>query len=340
MRHSYRRTNRPFPELQFRNLSELANRAEMTEAELRVFLSIKDQLYRNVELHDRKTGKHRKISMPSKELKNIQRAILSGIQPYLPMNRVRRVSHAYTKRRSIVTAGKQHPSSKSGFKLDLADYFTSISQQKILENWGSLKPQAWKPDYFELIEHITALATRRNAGEVSIPLGQTYLPQGAPTSGLMANIATRGLDVSLWKVAREYKMRVTRYSDDILFTSAKKLSRETLETAMAAASNAITQHGFTVNHSKTRLLLPGSRFEVLGLMLGSPKPRLSRAKRRRIESDIRGIAKFGLESHARERGTQPELLLNRIGGYLAFSARIEPEWSSQQKESLARALTL
>lgn len=325
------------PLLELANVAELAEACQLQESELHVFLTHKDNLYQDLVLHDSKTGKRRRIASPSDDLKQIQRVILRNIDLVSRYHPVNNVAQAYLPKRSILTAADYHAGAKSGFKLDIKDYFTSISAEKVAHYWYPSSVSRPSLEQAELARTMIQLGTRKNAGEVSIPHGQTYLPQGSPTSGLFANIASRGLDTSLWKIGRYFKLNVTRYSDDILFTSPVRLDRKMLERALASVSNAVRQHGFELNPAKTRLLLPGSRFESLGLMVDAEKPRLSRAKRRRIESDIRGIEKFGLDSHARERGMHPEILLRKLGGYLAFSHHIELEWSIAQKLRLRRA---
>ena len=332
MLKKHKERNFYLPVVNFKSLDDFAQQAGTTVPEIMPLVRRDVDAYRDFELRNPQTGKIRSISAPTQLLMNVQRTALKGMRTtpsYSP--------HAYIRGRSIITAAKQHPNAVTGFKLDISDYFHSISEAKILESWWWNSLDKLPRHQEELVRAFAALATRNKPNCSGSPL-DTYLPQGAPTSGFMSNIVGRHIDVSMWKIARRFGMRSTRYSDDILFTSRLPLSRQHLETALHEARGAIISHGFEVNDSKTRILTQGSRMEVLGVMLGGETPRLSRTKRRKIESEIRGIVKFGLLSHALERHRNPDALYQSLRGYLAFAYPLEKEWAGRQIALLQSAV--
>lgn len=320
------------PTLAFKDTVELATQAHVDPSLIGYYGNHSHDPYEERFL-PKSNGGTRLIAVPSEELKKLQKAILKGTKigfSYSP--------HAYIRGRSILTSANQHPNAISGFKLDIKDFFHSISEQKILDSWWHGDIRRLPAEEEHLIRFIARVSTRRNPGSTEDSTTNSHLPQGAPTSGLMSNIVGRHVDVSMWKIARRYGMRVTRYSDDILFTSPHKLNRVVLEEALETAQGAIVKHGFSVNTSKTRILTPGARFESLGVMLGGESPRLSRTKRRKVESDIRAITKFGLLSHALERHRNPDALYQSLKGYLAFAYPLEQEWATRNMALLDAAV--
>lgn len=323
------------PVLSFSSLEELAVLAKTTPQRLMQLGRHEVDLYDDVSLTNPKTGKVRQLSIPQPELKQIQKVLLHSIKVDW-YHSFSSIAHAYIPRRSIRSAANQHPWSKTGFKVDIKDYFPSINQMMLMDRWGFIWRSEQTIDYRGLRLIVTGLATRspHNADYV----GHSFLPQGSPTSGLFANLATRGLDRSLSRIARNEGFRVTRYSDDILFTSDKVRSRVELEQGLERVQGAIRQHGFEVNTAKSRIMTQGARMEALGLMLDGPKPRLSRTKKRRLESEMRSILKFGFTSHAQHLGEEPEVLFRRLRGYIAFSAAFEGEWASNCSQQLNAAV--
>lgn len=333
MYEKYKKSNFYKPHIAFRDFEDIARKAHVDPECLSKYRNYGQDHYMERYLPKANSDKVRLIAVPFEELKRIQKAILQNVKLSYS-----NTPHAYIRGRSILTAARMHPYAQSGFKIDIKDFFHSITNNKILESWWWDDIEKLPENERELVHFIVTASTRRSHIDNSELFFGVHLPQGAPTSGLMSNIVGRHIDVSMWKIAQRFNMRVTRYSDDILFTSPHKLPRAKLEDALETAVGAVRNHGFRINSDKSRILTPGSRLEVLGMILGGEHPRLSRTKRRQVESEIRGITKFGLLSHALERHRNPEALYQSLKGYLAFAQSLEPEWAERQKALLKVAV--
>ena len=91
------------------------------------------------------------------------------------------------------------------------------------------------------------------------------LPQGAPTSPSLANIAASDLDGSLIDFAGEWKIKYTRYADDLTFSSKTFIPEEFKVEVVSRIDNS----GFSINNRKTRFCGHGGRMEVTGLVVNS-----------------------------------------------------------------------
>ena len=137
-----------------------------------------------------------------------------------------------------LTNALPHVNSEWIINIDLKDYFDSISQKKVLDFFLQLGYED------SVSEFLSNVCTR-----FSHVTYQRALPQGAPTSPLLANFLTINLDKDLERLAEELDMRYTRYADDITFSGVQK----TCPVTPRDIENIIYEHGFRPNKSKTRI---------------------------------------------------------------------------------------
>ncbi len=165
------------------------------------------------------------------------------------------------------------------------------------------------------------------------------LPQGAPTSGTLANAAAMGLDQVLVKVAQSRGLAYTRYSDDLTFSSDDQFVRRDVATLVHDVEAAILKTGFRPHRRKTRVIPPGARQIVLGLLLNEQGVRLEPGFRDRVDNHIRCVKVFGPAAHSKARAFDSTLsMINHVDGCLAFAVDIEPEWAAIRKQRWDAAL--
>lgn len=95
---------------------------------------------------------------------------------------------------------------------------------------------------------------------------RNVLPQGAPTSPMLSNVVCQRLDYILTGVAKRFNLRYTRYADDITFSSMHNVYAEE-GNFLKELQRIITDQGFHIKESKTRLQKQGYRKEVTGLLV-------------------------------------------------------------------------
>ncbi len=97
-------------------------------------------------------------------------------------------------------------------------------------------------------------------------LKRNVLPQGAPTSPIITNIVCQRLDYLLTGVSKRFGLKYSRYADDITFSSMHNVYQSSSEFLMEL-HRIISEQGFHIKESKTRLQKDGYRKEVTGLLV-------------------------------------------------------------------------
>lgn len=323
-------------------LGHLAHETGASYTYLREVVSRARDPYRSIEV-PKKRGGARSISAPEPILMDVQHWILRQL---LTQTDPHHCSYAYQPGMSIVACASQHIGAKWMLKLDLHDFFGSIEERdvyRVFRRTGYSKLLA-----FELSRITTRLEVHDRAPSTGVRLRipaytsalQGTLPQGAPTSGALANEAARRLDNLLHGFSTAHKLVYTRYSDDLIFSSSQAFSRPVVERLLPALSGLISAAGFTLHRSKTRIIPPGARRVVLGLLVDD-SVRLLPEHRRLIEVHLRGCRDNGLANHALHRGFDSALtFINHLDGWISFALGVDRSrahgWRLAFKEILTK----
>lgn len=107
---------------------------------------------------------------------------------------------------------------------------------------------------------------RRNEQGDWIMVRRNVLPQGAPTSPVITNIICQRLDYLLAGTAKRFGLKYSRYADDITFSSDHNVYNPESD-FVKELQRIITDQGFHVRESKTRLQKETYRQEVTGLLV-------------------------------------------------------------------------
>ena len=241
------------------------------------FRSDKGGLYETFSI-PRRDGRERRIDSPSPTLKYLQRLMHESLtRIYGP----HRAVQGFRSGRSIITNAKQHTGSRYVLNLDLEDFFPSITRRRI---YGRLTAEPYSL-HSKVANVMAALATNRHS----------RLPQGSPSSPVIANILAADLDSELAKLCSQLRCRYTRYADDITIS----VLRGDMPPAIARYPNAqgtgqvilgddlvevIEKSGFRINHRKSRLQSYWTRQMCTGLVVNGPKVSPPRAYIRRLRS--------------------------------------------------------
>ena len=256
----------------------------------------------------KRSGGEREICAPDDDLKEIQKKLASFLQDQrIQMQEERDVpqllSHGFEPGKNIFTNAKIHRNKRFVLNLDLEDFFGSIHFGRIVGYLEKNKSLAFSHEVAVAIAQLCCY--------------QGKLPQGAPTSPVLANMVSEVLDFRILKIARKYRLDYTRYADDLSFSTNDSTFLERYESCYHELSGTIKHAGFAVNEKKTRLQYRDSRQTVTGLVVNR-KINIDRRYYKETRAMAHQLYKTGEFQINGSKGT-----LNQLEGRFAFIHQCE-----------------
>ena len=232
-------------------------------------------------------GVPRVIEAPKARLKEIQRWVLREILDHVPPHAS---AHGFSRGRSVITHARAHTGSEVVLALDLRDFFASVTAGRV---FGTLVRIGYEPPVahvltglstnvmpevmWDVVVRVTDSSATASGARFWLGrrLATPHLPQGAPTSPALANLAAFGLDRRLAGLARSLDLTYSRYADDLTFSGSAAVlrGRDRLEARIASIAR---EEGFAINGHKTSLRTRGSRQTVCGIVVNE-RPNVPRS---------------------------------------------------------------
>jgi RNA-directed DNA polymerase len=286
----------------------------------------------------KRDGSARLIEPPKLRLKLLQRRVLQGVLERIPPHEA---AHGFRAGRSILSFVAPHVARRVVLRMDLRDFFPSITRARVV----ALFLTAGYPEPVAL--RLAGLCTTRTPAAVLAvrPGVQTakqaffqrkryetpHLPQGAPTSPALANLAAHRLDCRLAGLAAAAGAAYTRYADDLVFSGGDSFARTVGRFRLRVSVIALDE-GFEVHERKTRVMRPGVSQRAAGLVLNE-RVNLPRREFDALKAILHNSARFGPASQNREgREDFRAHLLGRI----AHVARVHPGRGTKLQALFAR----
>lgn len=226
-------------------------------------------------------GGSRTISAPQEPLKSLQHEILHKI---LYIKDPHESSIGFIPGASITDGADKHVGSKAILNLDLKDFFHSVKYDKIISIMLSIG------------EHINrnlfskSLSSKDMSILARLVSFKYCLPQGAPTSPYLSNLAAYSMDDGLSEYAEKNNLVYTRYADDMSFSHATgdidmlKVYKDILP--------IIEEKNFKVNKRKTRILRDHQRMTVTGIVINDKKG-VPKWKWKNFRAELHNLLKSG-----------------------------------------------
>ncbi len=275
-------------------------------------------------------GLPRVIESPKARLKEIQRWVLHEILDHVPAHEA---AHGFTSGRSVVSQAAVHAGRPAVLRLDLKDFFASVSAARVFGLFRMLGyPHAVAHALTGLCTNTIPQAVWRQVPRVTDPtlvqprfwlsrqLATPHLPQGAPTSPALANLIAFRLDRRLTGLASSLGLTYSRYADDLTFSGAtRRLGRGSrmieIVTAIARAE------GFALNRDKSQPTTQAARQRVCGVVVNR-HPNVSRREYDRLKATLKNVARHGPERENRAAIADFEAHLR---GRIAWVASVNPK---------------
>jgi RNA-directed DNA polymerase len=287
----------------------------------------------------RRTGLPRLIEAPKARLKEVQRWVLHEILDHVPAHAA---AHGFTPGRSVHTHATLHIGRRVVLRLDLRDFFAAIPAGRV---YGMFRTLGYTHD---VAHTLTALCTN------SIPawvweatdrplhprliqphfwlgrqLATPHLPQGAPTSPALANLAAFRLDRRLTGLSTAFHLRYSRYADDLTF-SGPRLAGRANRALIGLVAQIAAEEGFRVHPDKSSLRTDAQRQVVTGIVVNR-KLNIARDDYDRLKARLHRLAVDGPDSPRSADGVDPQAHLR---GQVAWVASL----NSGRGEKLRRLL--
>ncbi len=236
-------------------------------------------------------GSLREINAPIPKLMWSQRWILDNILNKIPVSAA---NTAYTKGSSIIKNAIPHVGANVVLKMDIESFFPSISFERVMSI------------YLE-IGYVYSVALL--LAKLSCYKG--VLPQGAPTSPMLANLICRRLDLRLENLAKKMGFRYTRYADDLTF------SGDSLIDGLSKSVKKIIQsEGFSLSTKKTKVMRRNTSQRVTGLVTNN-KPNIPREYYRKVRAIIHNCIVNGVHKQNPENSDEA-IFKQRLYGYAYY----------------------
>ena len=202
-------------------------------------------LYEPTPIPKKNNAGYRKLSIPKQELRDIQRCVLDKIFADIKLPSC---AYGFSSGKSIIENAKYHSKSDYLLNLDIKDFFPSVHFERVMQIFRDL-------GFNDSISEILCILTTYNH----------ELPQGAPTSPLLASLALSNLDKRLTKLAETNHVLYSRYFDDISFSGGKRILalEETIK-------RIVRSENYKVN-TKRYLYGKGEVKEINGISISSGK---------------------------------------------------------------------
>ncbi len=221
--------------------------------------------YTKAEIPKKNSGT-RILYIPNDKLKYMQRVILNE---FLSEYRISKCATAYHQGANLLANAKPHLKKKFILKLDIQDFFGSITFGRIYKMFSAHFPNQYAKLFAELCCY------------------KDKLVQGAPTSSAISNIIMFDFDNKIEEYCLNNNISYTRYCDDITLSSNSNLNA-----AYYKIKKELQKNGFELNSRKTHFVKYTHQQNVTGLVVNE-KIQVPIEYRRKLKQELYYLHKFG-----------------------------------------------
>ena len=221
---------------------------------------------------EKKNGKKRWIHAPHFFVKSAQKTILRNMPSPEVLQYDYNVITGFMPGMSIIDNARPHVKKRVVLSIDLHNFFPSFSPTEVKTALVGM------PKVLDL---------------VTTPKGR--LPQGAPTSPMIANWLCVEGDKILSNFCTEHRMSYTRYADDLTFSSHTDIEQDVFNEILYMINMGIFGKRVKVAKDKIKFMRRHKQQRVTGIVVNE-KLSIPRARRKQLRAFMHDAEINGMES--------------------------------------------
>ena len=195
----------------------------------------------------KRSGGLREVAQPAREVKAIQRWLMTRLEPMLPLHDA---ATAYRAGASIKKNALSHVESDYLLKMDFRNFFPSIVMTDIIRHLEIHCGRHFDSSAIKLISYVCTWAPKRQ--------GPLRLCIGAPSSPLLSNSVMFDFDTQLASLAVSDGVAYTRYADDLALSTRPSGVLNKYPEVVAKLAKALDYPQLELNDKKTVFALVGA----------------------------------------------------------------------------------
>jgi RNA-directed DNA polymerase len=280
----------------------------------------------------------RLIEQPKHLLKETQRRLLHQILELIPPHDA---AHGFRRGHSAITHARRHTGQEVVLRFDLEDFFASVAAGRV---YGIFRTAGYPEEVASvltgLVTNVAPAAAWEHApggGDLTARhrlgrrLATPHLPQGAPTSPVLANLCAHRLDCRLAGLADAESAHYSRYADDIVFSGGRRLHAHAAG-VRRMVEEIVRAEGFRLNPHKSQLMSRAGRQRICGIVVNdrpnAPRRDYDRLRALLHDAELHGPA-------AANRAGVPDLRAHLLGR-ISWVEALNPARGPALRRRLAR----
>ncbi|GAC66875.1 reverse transcriptase family protein [Gordonia soli] len=263
---------------------------------------------------DKRSGV-RVIEAPKPRMRETQRRLLRRLVERIPAHQAAR---GFEPGSSTAAFAWPHTDRPTVLRVDLRHCFESVPAARVRRVFADV---GYPASVARLLAELCTTTTPIDEltgidSEHAMLLRGRHLPQGAPTSPHLANLAMRSLDRRITGFAELNGLRYTRYGDDLAISGDEMDAGRALWTV----ARIIRAEGFTVHPEKVRIMGRHQQQRLAGLVVND-RPRVSRVDYDNLRALLHNAIRDGATAQNREG--HPEFR-SHVYGLIAWVGATDP----------------
>ncbi|WP_051222681.1 reverse transcriptase family protein [Conexibacter woesei] len=271
------------------------------------------------------------LEQPKARLKAIQRRILHKLLVHVPAHDA---AYGFVPGRDVLQHARRHAGAAAVLRFDVRDFFVSLPAGRV---YGIFRLAGYPEAVAHALTGLTTNAVPPGAwADVPAPadpalhrqhvllgrrLAAPHLPQGAPTSPLLANLCAFTLDRRMAALAVKLGATYTRYADDLVLSGDRALARHAQRTTQTVRA-IVRGQGLRLNETKTTIMVAAQRQRVTGIVVND-HPNIARDEYDRLRAILHNAARAA-DPHAENRAHVPDFRAH-LRGRIAWVEHVNPQ---------------